>query len=414
LILGRGYAELIMSVGRLVALTGLIAAGCLAGEDPSRLVGGPARYGYGTDGPIDTNGDMDVSGTRTIASGAAGASELSVVKSDGFAAGNIVLVHDTQGAHAGTWELALIASVRPGVLVLSRPLAHSYPATDHAQAVRIFQHDVIDINAGTEVTGPKWDGNTGGIIALMAQTGINIAGSLAANGAGFRGTRHEDGCPMTYSCMAGVSGESSLGAGQSGRGPNGAGGGGGGVGECNQGGGGAHGVAGSDAAPSSLAATDSCAGSSAQPGKAGLVAADARLGDSILFGGAGGEGGGDDDSLDPGGGGNGGGIIMLFAPTINVTGTVAANGDDGRDGTAGNRRVCVGGCGSGGGGGGAGGAIYFVGNQITVSGSVTALGGGSGACSCAGVATDGGEGGVGRIAVRGQLGGVTKPPFAVE
>jgi hypothetical protein len=409
-----------MTMGRapLAALLGLMSAGCVASQDPSLLTGGPARYGRGSDGPLDSGGNRNtnVNTVVTVASGRAGSRQLTVAKTDELIAGTLVLVHDSQGAGAGTWELALIERVSAGMLTLTKPLQHSYPPEDHAQAVRVLQHDVIELRSGDGMTAPNWDGTSGGILALMASTRITIDGDLHQNGAGFRGERRDDSCPMTFQCLAGVSGESALGAGSAGGGVNGAGGGGGGIGECNQGGGGAYGGVGGGASASMLGdGIDSCDGSGSAPGGGGAVAGSDALGEVILFGGAGGEGGGDDDSVAPGGGGDGGGIIMLWAPEITINGHIGVDGANGGPGTAGSaRRTCATGCGAGGGGGGAGGAVYLVGDKVAISGTVTARGGSGGACSCTD-GGDGGAGGAGRIGVHAaDVSGVTDPPFSAR
>src|SRR5262249_5605991 len=156
-----------------------------------------------------------------------------------------------------------------------------------------------------------------------------------------------------------------------------------------------------------------CPGSTSAPGHAGGTVGVPDLREVLLFGGAGGEGGADDDSVAPGRGGDGGGIILLFAPVIAINGTVDVSGDDGRSGLAGDAtHQCARSCGAGGGGGGAGGALYFVSNQLSISGFVTALGGMGGSCSCNVSSAVAGVGGVGRIAIRAaSITGMTTPPY---
>ena len=70
-------------------------------------------------------------------------------------------------------------------------------------------------------------------------------------------------------------------------------------------------------------------------------------------------------------GGDGGGAIFLDAPIINIYGTVSANGDDGRK----NTEQATHRTGAGGGGGGSGGTILLEGNNITITGNLSAKGG---------------------------------------
>ena len=88
-----------------------------------------------------------------------------------------------------------------------------------------------------------------------------------------------------------------------------------------------------------------------------------------------------------GSGGNGGGAIQIVSPTININGTLTANGDKGFDGSSSS-------IGSGGGGGGSGGSIVLTGEHLSMAGTITASGGfgGSGA-------SIGGNGSPGRIRI---------------
>jgi hypothetical protein len=413
---------------------------CIASEDVSRLTGGaprahdggmpppPPRFGTGSDGGFDSGGSADpnhpviLNSTHTPVSGSAGSSSITVGDGSKLAANNLVLLHDTQGANAGHWELARIQSVSGNNVTLTGPLAHDYPGTDKCQLVTVPQYTDFIVRNGDNVTGPNWDGNSGGIVAFSATGTVTVAGSLYQGAAGFRGPNHNPGCPQTYQCMPGNSGESATGPSQPSSKPNGAGGGGGGVGECNEGGGGSYGTAGTGSVMGGSAATE-CMPSSNSPGEAGAVSGDADLRTTILFGGAGGEGGADGDSIAPGHGGNGGGIIMIFAAQVNVSGSIDASGDDGQDG-AGNDR-CATGCGSGGGAGGAGGAIYFDTKTLSITGNVTALGGKGGNCSCNGVSMgwhqppmsypSAGGGGSGRIAAHGaSVTGTTNPSLFAD
>jgi hypothetical protein len=150
-------------------------------------------------------------------------------------------------------------------------------------------------------------------------------------------------------------------------------------------------------------------------GAGGVALPRSALSAVASFGGAGGEGGADEDGAFPGAGGNGGGWIWLRAQgSLRVGGTITSSGASGRNG---NQADCGGGgCGMGGGGGGAGGAIRLDvdGAAQLGEGRVLAIGGTGGLCSCRIIdlsrAAPGGEGGLGRVAVRASgVSGSTSP-----
>ena len=121
-------------------------------------------------------------------------------------------------------------------------------------------------------------------------------------------------------------------------------------------------------------------------------------GNSAIIPMVGGSGGGgacaqDSNTLSGGGGGGGGALIIATPGTLNITGSVTANGGTGANYTGGN---------SGGGGGGGGGAIRLMADVIKGEGTISANGGsgGLGTLSCpwyCGYYANGGGGGAGRI-----------------
>ena len=381
--------------------------------------------GNGADGAFAPTADAVIDNTRSGATGEAGAKVVFTTGIQGFAVGQVVLIHQTRGAGAGKWELGNIASIDNGAssITLARPLASTYTnagAFDRAQVVKVEQYTSVDIPDGVTVRAPAWDGNTGGILAFKATGAVNVAGAIAMDGAGFRGPSHAAACAggTRYFCTNqdtadGFTGESPFGPSGAGNGANGSGGGGGQDGQdCAAGGGGSYGAAG---AKGTDGAVDGACRAGAQLGGApGGVVGDANLDANIVFGGAGGEGGADEDGAYPGAGGNGGGIIVIAASSITVaaSGSIRANGSGGSDGAV--SGACGGaGCGMGGGGGGAGGAIQLRASGVVDlgDGRVTATGAGGGVCSCS-TAEPGGSGGAGRIGVSGTTTGTTNPTFA--
>lgn len=114
-----------------------------------------------------------------------------------------------------------------------------------------------------------------------------------------------------------------------------------------------------------------------------------------LIGGSGGGGGaGGLNFAGSGGGGGGGAILIASSGTVNVTGTIVANGGSSgyTDGTS-----------SGGtGGGGSGGAIRIVATTISGNGTMSAVGGGAGTPNYYNPYQTGGNGSDGRIRLEGE------------
>ena len=113
-----------------------------------------------------------------------------------------------------------------------------------------------------------------------------------------------------------------------------------------------------------------------------------------LIGGSGGGGGAAGAAFAGSGGGGGGGAILIASSgTVNVTGTVVANGAP--------SGAAAGGESGGTGGGGSGGAIRIVATAISGNGAITATGGPVGNSSVDGY-IEGGAGGAGRIRLEAE------------
>jgi len=143
-------------------------------------------------------------------------------------------------------------------------------------------------------------------------------------------------------------------------------------------------------------------------GYGGNVTGNAQL--VPLAGGSGGAGGGPDtDDASAvnrgGGGGGGGGAVQIYATgSLTVSGTITAVGGNGGNGTT------SGSNGSGGGGGGSGGAILLQSSNVTATGTLTTAGGTAGTSGSTNGA--GGAGGTGRIRIDGLNSGSTVPGTA--
>lgn len=318
-----------------------------------------------TDAPIDaaftgTSGTTTGSGTNAS-----------------FAAGQAVLIHQTQGTGAGQYERNLITNYSSGTITFSNPLSYTY--VTGAQILVLKQYGSIILQSGFTLSAKAWNGTVGGILAYVCSGRVVGPGNLSASAKGFRGGAGG------VNTATGAQGESATGTGGQSSSANGAGGGGG----TNLGGNGSAGGTTSDAADLS----------------------------TLLFGGGGG------GSNVPTGqsavdGGDGGGAIILFGRVFDITGSITANGE-------------VAGSGYRASGAGAGGSILLLGEQFihlgsglviatggaqasSSNGGGTGAGGGHATAGAAGSNTNGGAGGGGRIAIakcRIDDAGTTNPTY---
>ena len=321
----------------------------------------------------------------------AGATSLNVASGTGFAAGQLVIIHNTQegsSSYYGKYEYQRIASVNSNTLTFTAGLQNSYESNQIAnnseseltQVVRVNEFTNLTLT-GENINADSFDGHGGGILALWCSGTLTLAGAnISASERGFRGGTTASGSADSDN----RTGESVRSYSFNGRTGTGGGGGGGrqntpGSTPQGAGGGGGHGTAGAN-------------GNIGNFGFGGVTIGQQDLRTVAMFGGAGGAGGYDYSNAGGNGGGSGG-LIIINAAAIVSTGTssIVANGGEGGSGSGG-----------GYGGSGAGGAIFINCNTITESSgtfTVTANGG-----------TNGADGGAGRIHIRGTNSGVAVTP----
>ncbi len=304
--------------------------------------------GGGSDGPLNVSGAVVINTVSAAASGTSGQTTVTLAAGAGFAMGQSILLHQTQGTNAGDWEKAVVAQVTGGVLTLTQPLQHSYTSTgtnNHAQAIVAPQYTDVTVPVGQSLTAPAWNGTTGGILVFNASGNVTVAGTVSMKGRGYRGGVGNSNDPGSVAFK--TQGESYTGPGVTGLIANtaNAGGGNGGAkqGGCEGGGGGggAYAAAGATGGPHA-----SCS-PIIKGGVGGSLYGDAAL-VKIFFGSGGGSGGYTTNSA-LGRGGDGGGIVMIFGNQITVSSSIDASGNDGT----------VEFSDYGGGGGAAGGSIYL-------------------------------------------------------
>lgn len=281
----------------------------------------------------------------------------------------------TQLGSTGQYEYNEITAVTGNVLTLSRQLVHDYD-TDFTQVIG-FEIAAQAIVTGP-VTAPAWDGNTGGVVVLVATEQLELAAAVDVSGRGFQGGR--PGSPSDNNCnwlfpqtnyaynspnwRGAAKGEGvapTTQATTNGRGAQ-ANGGGGGNDHNTGGGGGGNVSSGGNGGRNDEPSTFGCRGIAPGIGGKALPADD----DRIYMGGGGGTGhsNNDDDTA----GGPGGGILLIRTNQFIFNGgSLRANGSDGSNAV-----------GDGAGGGGAGGSIVLVANLLTGTPDIQARGGNGG------------------------------------
>jgi len=249
---------------------------------------------------------------------------VTLVSASTFANGMLVLIHQTKGTGAGTWELnKIISGGGTTTLTMGYQTQNTYTnsgVTSNAQIIELKQYN--SLTSGS-ITCPAWDGAQGGIIAWMDKGTSTINGTLTTVGKGFRASteyKNQDGPAETDKGEG--SGTDTFGT-TEGRTANGNGGGGGGSAGSDGGGNGSGGASGG----SKTAGSDGYnAGYSTATGGEAVWGS---YGSTVTLGGGAGSrvsgSAGDAGSA----GTNGSGLLFVFAKNIIVTGSITLNSTDG-------------------------------------------------------------------------------------
>jgi len=444
----------------------LTEAECIAAlanrEDDEPVVAGVdsmvVGYGTGADGDcLLAMGSVDINSASCTGRATADAVNFSLTTSvakdsttvtlasapAGLAVGDEILFINLQGtvsdySHVGEYESVLIEGIEGNTITLQTPLKYGYDGTTQKVMVqRVPQYNTVNVKEGSTLSPKAWDGTKGGVLIFKVKGNLVVDGKIHADGMGYRGGAANLGGEAFGGYNSGASGK---------KGNLGGGGGGsagsahssypGGIGSETGGAGGAGGNGSSgDGTYNSLRGaagggagygTGGQGGAGNERGVAGGVNVSGKGGVALHAsgrgtgggGGAGGAygladisrlyfgsggGGGGRGSGTPGAGGAGGGIIYIRAKSVEITGNITSNGQDGKKGSLNSDSRN----GSGGGGGGAGGSIKFLSTDISIGTAlVTATGGNGGSGRFTG-----GTGGVGRIGIyySNTLTGTTSP-----
>lgn len=385
---------------------GLAEGAVVAGAGADAAITLATLAGDGADGPLNVaSGVTTINQTATRAQGVAGLKTLKVVSTAGWSKGAHLLLHQSQGKGAGSWEWAVVASVDGATqLTLASALQQTYSdgGSDVAQAVLVPRYTDVTVAVGATLTAPAWNGASGGILALRATGKVTIQGKIDMSGRGFRGGKAAvSGSDYVFNLQGeGVGGPGAKAAEANGNG------GGAGCGQAS-GGGGGNGTAGGAGELSGC----HCGGVP----QGGVEVGDAKLAKMLLGGGGGASGshaGGGRNGAD---GGSGGGIVWISAQSVEGGGSISADGSAGQDGyLAGGANQPM-----GGGGGGAGGSVRLATEAINFGGTMSAQGGKGGANNAQGSCSPSGKGGagaVGRLYLTGAsvVAAATLPKAAVD
>lgn len=325
----------------------------------------------GSDGALTISSDTTEAPIDSACSGTSGSYSLTATNVS-FAVGQALMIHQTQGTGAGNVQYTSIASYTAGTITTTDPLNFSYSTGAQVRVMKRYTN--VTINTGVTYTAKAWNGTVGGILAFYSNGTTTVTGSITASGKGFRGGAGRG----PGNALDGYQGEGSLGTGSISTSSNGSGGGGGNyvINQAAYGGGGGNGTVGS-VGPSD---------NNGVQGLGGLTTGTTDL-TTITFGGGGGSGATGNDSASYSlAGGKGGGIIVVFASSLVVTGTISANGSVGGDGPYQSKPA----------GGGAGGSILLKVGTATLGSSLVTANGGDGGYTGA-YSVYGASGGEGRI-----------------
>ena len=330
-------------------------------------------FGNAQDGATVT-----LSGTETpIDSSAATSGSNLTATNASFAAGQLVLIHQTQGPTHGGWEVNQVKTYSTGTITPSVPLVNTYSTSSgNAHQVRVIpQYGTVTVS-GT-FTAKAFNGTTGGLLTYVAAAST-ITGNINADGCGFRGGTGN------FSNSSSQYGEGGPGVAATASNNNANGNGGGKGGDTNSGSIGAGGGGG-------LGSTGGTPGvqGGTFPGTGGSTDGSSDL--TVLVFGGGGGGGMSNFASSSGNanGGAGGGAILIMSAAINVSGgTITAKGLNGGTATDNGSRQF-------GGGGGSGGSIFIKTTGYANSGAITSTGGIGGNQGYAFPGQIGGNGGVG-------------------
>jgi hypothetical protein len=90
---------------------------------------------------------------------------------------------------AGRYEFVGVESVSGNTITLACGLKNGYARDGKTQVIRVPQYTTLNVNNGASIVARPWDGTTGGVVAVHAQTAVTLSasGAIDVSGQGFRG-----------------------------------------------------------------------------------------------------------------------------------------------------------------------------------------------------------------------------------
>jgi MYXO-CTERM domain-containing protein len=88
---------------------------------------------------------------------------------------------------AGSYEFVGVEGVTDSVITLACGLKNGYSRSGKTQVIRVPQYTILTIASGRSITARAWDGVTGGVVAVHADTTLELEGSIDVTAKGFRG-----------------------------------------------------------------------------------------------------------------------------------------------------------------------------------------------------------------------------------
>jgi large repetitive protein len=202
-----------MGLGQIalgVSVAVLAAPGCSATVPDERSAGATSESIVGglADPMIATAGQIVNRYTALAQNAAAGATSIMVADATQLraAAGDLLFISQMQGATvngsntnafgtvaalngAGSFELVTVASVNGDTITVSAGcgIRNTYSATAHTQVIWVPQYQSLTVAASGSITAPAWDGTTGGVAVIEAQS-VNL-GRLTSRRKAFEAVR---------------------------------------------------------------------------------------------------------------------------------------------------------------------------------------------------------------------------------
>jgi len=164
-------------------------------------------FGDGSDGALTISSDTTEAPIDSSAVGISGAYTLTATNVS-FAANQIVLIHQTRGSGAGTWQRNTISAYTAGTITLQNALNFSYNTSgaDAAQVRVLKQYTDVTINSAKVYSAKAWNGTVGGILAFLANGTITVTGTLSAKGTNASTSSVADGATLAGASGGGFRG----------------------------------------------------------------------------------------------------------------------------------------------------------------------------------------------------------------